>query len=114
MLGPRLAVAALALPPLVLLAYLGGWPLCLLLVAAAVLGVLEVRGIFAGAGARVFWPVAGLAAVLLVLDAQWPGRGISLAALAGAVLAGLVWAVLREAEPRQVALGWAATLAAPL
>jgi len=114
MLRWRLLVAAAALPPVLALVYVGGWPLCLLLVAAAIVGTTELRALFDAAGIPAFWPAAFAAAPLLVLDAQWPELGLARFVAAAALVAGLVWAVLQEVEPARAVVGWGATLAASL
>lgn len=114
MLSSRLLVAVVALPPVLFLAYIGGWPLAGLLAVVAVVGTVELRGLLTSAGVPAFWPAAFVAAPLLVLDALLPGLGLTRLVVAGVLLAGLVWALFQSLEPARAIAGWAATLAAPL
>lgn len=121
MLGQRLIVAAVTLPPVLVLAYLGGpWLLALLLVASVV-ALAELAGILTKAGLPGFWPAAYVAAPLLVLDRANPALGLGWATLALLVVVGLVRALFHQPTdgagkplPSVVVAGWAATVAAPV
>ena len=107
-------VVALALPPVLYLVHVGGWPLCLLLMALAIVGVAEFRGLCERARWSGFWPAAFVAAPLLVLDAQLPGIALGRLAVAGALFGGLVWALFQGVEPARAVVGWSVTLAGSL
>ena len=131
MLGQRLLVAAVALPPVLALAYLGGpWLLALLLVASLV-ALAELAGILTRAGLPGFWPATYVAVCLLVLDRAYPGSGLGWATLSLLVVVGLVRALYHQPTDRQLTTsqptntagkevlsaavaGWTATVAAPI
>ena len=120
MLGQRLIVAAVALPPLLVLAYVGGpWLLAALLIASVV-ALVELAGILDKTGLPGFWPAVYVAGPLLVLDRAYPAFGIGTAALALLVVVGLVRALFHQPTddtgkplPTAVVGGWAATIVAP-
>jgi phosphatidate cytidylyltransferase len=121
MLGTRVLVILVVLPPVLVLAYLGGPWLLALVLLATVGGIVELAGILTRAGLPGFWPAAYAAGCLLVLDRAFPSLGIGWATLGALVLLGLVRALFQhsadgaglETQPAAVA-GWAATVAAPL
>jgi phosphatidate cytidylyltransferase len=121
MLGKRLLVAAVALPPVLALAYLGGPWLLALLVVASVVALAELAGILTKAGLPGFWPAAYVAGCLLVLDRAYPALGLGWATLALLVVAGLARALVHQPTdsagkplPSAAVAGWAATIAAPV
>ena len=121
MLGQRLLVIGVVLPPVLALAYLGGpWLLGLLLVAS-VIALVELASILAKAGLPGFWPAAYTAAPLLVLDRADPALGLGWATLSLLVVVGLIRALYHQPTddagkplPSAVVAGWAATIAAPV
>jgi phosphatidate cytidylyltransferase len=70
-LAKRVAVAAVGIPAVLALVYLGGWFLALPLAALAVLGVLELDRIAKAVGVRPLTVLAGAGAAALVLLAAW-------------------------------------------
>lgn len=118
MLGTRLLVTALALPPVAFAAYLGGWPLLVVALAAVLLGMAELRDLLGLAELQIAWPLAFGAAVCLVLDSFLTTAHLAVPLLAPIlvllVLGSLVWALYLEVEPRQAVVVWAVTVAAPL
>jgi phosphatidate cytidylyltransferase len=121
MLGRRVMVAAVILPPVLALAYLGGpWLLALLLVVG-VGALVELAGILDRAGLPGFWPAAYVAGPLLILDRAYPTLGLGWATLALLIVVGLVRALFHQPTdeagkimPTAVIAGWAATVAAPV
>lgn len=121
MLGKRVLVAAIALPPILALAYLGGLWFLALLVVVAVVGLVELAGILTRAGLPGFWPAVYVAGPLLVLDRAYPALGVGWATIGLLVIVGLVRALFQRptdeaGKPLSTAVvaGWAATVAAPL
>lgn len=92
----RVAFAAVAIPTLLGLVWFGGWPLALLVAAAAALGARELLGIAAAAGIRGHVPLAlGAAAAWPLLTyletTRWPELAASAAMLA---LVAALWVVV--------------------
>ena len=104
----RIAVAAVAIPALLALVYLGGWPLVAAVVVLAVLGTHEVYRIAGATGIRALAPVGylGAAAAPVALFALSTGLvsapiwlGYAAVAWLIAVLAAAVWRRGPDARP---------------
>lgn len=111
-LWKRVMTALVGLPLLVAASYLGGIPLLILLVVAAVVGTFELAVMGERRGFHPIGPVAMGAAALYVLTGALP-TFVRAAIVLGA-LGPLVVLLFRAGEFRDAVADWAWTVAAPL
>jgi phosphatidate cytidylyltransferase len=112
-LRTRVLSAALLIPLVAAVTYVGGWVLAGVLLAVAVLAAYELFQLMAKAGYRPSLPASALVIAALLVEARFPGRNLLGLVLAAAVMGTLTWQLLRlpEGQPTQ---SWALTLAAAL
>lgn len=111
-LGKRVMTALVGLPLVMLASYLGGIPLLVLLVAAAVVGTHELVAMGERRGVQPIGLVAMGAAALYILTGVFP-TFVRTAIVLG-VLGPMVVLLFRHGEFRDAVADWAWTVAAPL
>ncbi len=111
-LGRRLAVAAVGVPAVVALLYMGGWFIAVPVAALAALGARELFGMARARGVRPFGPPGMVAAGVLVLLAallpSWAAFSPWALGVVGVLLMGCLAATLWRRRADQAPLGGAA------
>jgi len=118
----RIASSVVLVPVVALFVYFGGWPLFGLAVVITVIATNEFCTILRRAGYRPLRLFTVLLALLLVLDAQLALVGVSLpagiavtpVALSLAMVASLVWQLLRDRDSGEALVSWALLFAGAL
>ena len=114
MLRTRIISAAVAIPVVAVLVYLGDLPFAAAVAVLSVIATAELCRMLRLGAAAPLAPLAIAAAPLYVVDAQWPALGIGRIVLAATVLIGLAWALARPSDPPAAAASWALTVVAPI
>ena len=119
MLGTRLLVTLLVVPPLAAIVYVGGIPVIVLAVVAALLAAHELIALLRAAQLSVFGRPLAISTVLLVAVGAWPQLQLARFAVPLVLLIVSAYALLtcrldgRDGATalREAALGWVSTLA---
>ena len=93
-LAKRWAVAAAGIPTVVVLLYLGGWPLAVPVAVLAALGSLEFSRLSAGGGVMALRTIGASGAVAFVLAAAWRPTFVDFSPVALGIVLALVGAGL--------------------
>jgi phosphatidate cytidylyltransferase len=107
-LGLRILTGVVAVPALVGVAVVGGYPALIAVLVGAVVGAAELFLLLQAAGYRPLTPLGIILAAGLVFDAAYPSHGILSAALAIATVLAAAW-LMRRPDWSGSLVDWAVT-----
>jgi phosphatidate cytidylyltransferase len=90
-LSQRVLSAAVMIPLVALVIYLGGWWIFLVMAAAIIAAQYEFWQVLSVGGHRPSLPVAVAISLALLVDAQWPALRLTVPTVTAALLVSLIW-----------------------